>query len=514
MYRIVHRTNYRYSAPVSRCRNEAHLRPRDTDRQHCLASDLVVEPTPTSWSERTDFFGNPVFSFVVDGPFDELTVTSTSSVSVSGREPLPATGPAWEQVRDRWPTDLSAEMLAAREFCFESPLVPPRPGSARYAEPSFPAGRPLVEGDRRAHRADLQRLRLRPRVHHGDHAARGGAAAFRRGVCQDFAHLAIGCLRSMGLAARYVSGYLETAPPEGEERLVGADASHAWPSVFVPGWGWLDVDPTNDKIVGSTYVTTAWGRDYSDVSPLKGIVFGGGDSHLLDVSVDVTRSPVRPTGGRLTTVDPAGPRTPTTLACRAHPDHRRGAGHRRGHRGRAVPGRPRGHRHGPGRLAARGARRGPAPSPRRHRRGIGRHRLGRRPASSTPSSTTPPSRAKGPWRSFPIDRLPHMFETNTFGPLRIVQQVLPGWRSPGKRRGGQHELGPGPGGHAPRGSLLGHQVRPRGLSETLHYELGHFGIRVVIIQPGYIAPGMKPADEVTGEPRLPASCGNSGRGPT
>ncbi len=108
-------------------------------------------------------------------------------------------------------------------------------------------------------------------------------------MCQDFAHLAVGCVRSMGLAARYVSGYLETAPPPGEERLVGADASHAWLSVFVPGWGWLDLDPTNDMIVGSTYVTTAWGRDYADVSPLKGIVFGGGDSHTLDVAVDVSR---------------------------------------------------------------------------------------------------------------------------------------------------------------------------------------------------------------------------------
>jgi transglutaminase-like putative cysteine protease len=113
---------------------------------------------------------------------------------------------------------------------------------------------------------------------------------FRRGVCQDFAHLAIGCVRSVGLAARYVSGYLETSPPEGEERLIGADASHAWLSVYVPGWGWLDVDPTNDQIVGATYVTAAWGRDYADVSPLKGIVFGGGDSNLLEVSVDVSRA--------------------------------------------------------------------------------------------------------------------------------------------------------------------------------------------------------------------------------
>jgi transglutaminase-like putative cysteine protease len=289
MYRIVHRTDYRYVALVSRCRNQAHLRPRDTDRQRCLASELVVEPTPTSWTERSDFFGNPVASFAVDGPFNELTVVSTSSVSVSGQEPLPASGPAWEQVRDRLGDDLSPEMLDASEFCFESPLVPSSLGVRSYAEPSFPAGRPLVEGI-----DDLT-----GRIYH-DFAYDPGFTTvttpleevlqFRRGVCQDFAHLAIGCLRSMGLAARYVSGYLETEPPPGAERLIGADASHAWPSVFVPGWGWLDVDPTNDRIVDSTYVTTAWGRDYSDVSPLKGIVFGGGDSHTLEVSVDVTRT--------------------------------------------------------------------------------------------------------------------------------------------------------------------------------------------------------------------------------
>jgi transglutaminase-like putative cysteine protease len=291
MYRIVHRTNYRYNAPVSRCRNEAHLRPRDTARQHCVASDLVVEPTPTSWSERTDFFGNPVLSFVVDGPFNELTVTATSAVSVSGGEPLPPTGPGWEQVRDSLAADLSAEMLSAREFCFESPLVPLSSDVHAYAKPSFTGGRPVV-----ATIAEVTERIFNDFVYDPGFTTvttpLEEVLSFRRGVCQDFAHLAIGCFRSMGLAARYVSGYLETAAPEGGERQIGADASHAWPSVFVPGWGWLDIDPTNDQIVGSTYVTTAWGRDYSDVSPLKGIVFGGGSSHLLDVSVDVTRTSV------------------------------------------------------------------------------------------------------------------------------------------------------------------------------------------------------------------------------
>ena len=287
-FRVVHRTQYRYKAPVSRCRNEAHLRPRDTDRQHCLANDVAVEPAPVSWTERTDFFGNSVANFAVDGPFDELVVTSTSDVAVAVREPLPAVGPVWEQARQVLNSELTSDMLAARQYCFDSPLVPPSSKLRQYAEPSFRPGRGLVDAV----------AELTDRIIH-DFAYDPGFTTvttpldevlrFRRGVCQDFAHLAIGCLRAVGLSARYVSGYLETAPPPGKERLVGADASHAWAAVFVPGWGWLDIDPTNDRAVGSSYVTTAWGRDYSDVSPLKGIVFGGGDSHTLEVSVDVTR---------------------------------------------------------------------------------------------------------------------------------------------------------------------------------------------------------------------------------
>ena len=189
----------------------------------------------------------------------------------------------------RWPTDLSAEMLSTPGSSASSRRwSPSRPTSAPMPSPRSPPGRPVVEAI-----AELTERIFNDFVYDPGFTTvttpLEEVLAFRRGVCQDFAHLAIGCFRSMGLAARYVSGYLETAPPEGGERRIGADASHAWPSVFVPGWGWLDVDPTNDKIVGSTYVTTAWGRDYSDVSPLKGIVFGGGDSHLLDVSVDVTR---------------------------------------------------------------------------------------------------------------------------------------------------------------------------------------------------------------------------------
>jgi len=287
-FQVVHRTRYRYSAPVSRCRNEAHLRPRDTERQTCLSNTVEVSPTPVSWTERTDFFGNTVMAFAVDGPFDELVITSTSEVAVEVREPLPAVGPAWEDARDLLVSDLSPRMLDARQYCFDSPLVPPTSTVAEYAAPTFVPGRSLVDAV-----AELTARIFEDFVYDPGFTTvttpLADVVLHRRGVCQDFAHLALGCLRSVGLAARYVSGYLETAPPPGADRLIGADASHAWAAVFVPGWGWLDIDPTNDRVVGSSYVTIAWGRDYSDVSPLKGIVFGGGDAHTLDVSVDVSR---------------------------------------------------------------------------------------------------------------------------------------------------------------------------------------------------------------------------------
>jgi transglutaminase-like putative cysteine protease len=287
IYRVEHRTTYRYGGPVSRSRNEAHLRPRDTGTQRCLTHELAVRPEPATWSERADYFGNPVVAFAVDGPLDELTVTASSTVAVDGPA-APPRGPAWEEVRDRLATSRDPELVAAREFCLPSPLVDPGSEVAAFAAPSFAAGRPVVEAV----------VDLAGRIHAQFGFDPGvttvttpvdDVLVHRRGVCQDFAHLAVGCLRTRGLAARYVSGYLETTPPEGTDRLVGADASHAWLAVLVPGYGWLDFDPTNDALVGETYVTTAWGRDYSDVSPLKGVVFGGGAGHLLEVAVDVVR---------------------------------------------------------------------------------------------------------------------------------------------------------------------------------------------------------------------------------
>jgi transglutaminase-like putative cysteine protease len=287
-FRIEHTTSYRYGQPVTLCHNEAHLRPRNAPRQQCADSTVIVEPLPAVWQERTDYFGNPVLYFTVQEPHATLTVTARSEVQLADRDPaLPAASPPWDSVTHQLTRDTSSLALEAREFCLDSPLVTTSAELALYASPSFTPGRPLLDAvddlSRRIHREftyDPQFTTVTTPL----------ADVFerRRGVCQDFAHVAIACLRAIHLPARYVSGYLESIPPAGAARRPGADASHAWFAVYVPDLGWVDFDPTNDQIVTRQHVTTAWGRDYSDVTPLKGVVFGGGH-HTLEVAVDVVR---------------------------------------------------------------------------------------------------------------------------------------------------------------------------------------------------------------------------------
>jgi transglutaminase-like putative cysteine protease len=233
--------------------------------------------------EHEDIYGNPVAFFAVEGPHRRLSVTSRAAVEVAAPPPLPARSPAWETVRD----GIDALPIEVFDFVVDSPLAAADPAYASYAAGSFPAGRGLVEGlvdlTHRLHR-DLEFAPGETTV------ATPIADVFRerRGVCQDFAHLQIACLRSLGLPARYVSGYLETSPPADEPRLVGVDASHAWIAVYVPGTGWLDADPTNDRVPVDRHVTLAWGRDYADVSPLRGVILGGGEQRTR-VSVDLVR---------------------------------------------------------------------------------------------------------------------------------------------------------------------------------------------------------------------------------
>jgi uncharacterized alpha-E superfamily protein/transglutaminase-like putative cysteine protease len=287
LYRVVHTTTYEYAAPVEQSYNEAHLRPRQTDFQVCTTYSLDIDPDPSTRFESVDPFGNNVATFVVQGGFERMTVTATSEVRVSA-PPSPPAGPPWESVRTLLEIDRQPAARDARRCRAPSRLVPTSNSLADYAQVSFEPGRPVVEAV----------MDLTDRIYREFDYEPGFTSistpllevlAQRRGVCQDFAHLMVGCIRSLGLAARYVSGYIETTPPPGQERLVGADASHAWASVYLPGWGWVDVDPTNDQFVAESYITTAWGRDYWDVSPLRGSVEGGGGSHRLDVAVDVSR---------------------------------------------------------------------------------------------------------------------------------------------------------------------------------------------------------------------------------
>ena len=284
-YRVTHVTTYRYEEPASVCHNELRLTPRSGGRQRTRRTQLRVDPTPSVLAPHVDFFGNQVHFVALHEPHRQLTVTAKSDVDVAPAEPPSAT-PPWEAVRDRLRSDRDAEVLATYQFAFESPHVEIDPEVLAWAAGSFPPGRPLADAV----------LALTNRIHADftyDPDATSVATPVtevlreRRGVCQDFAHLEIACLRALGLAARYVSGYILTTPPEGATRLVGADASHAWLSVWLGDAGWLDVDPTNDLLPSDQHVTVAWGRDYGDVSPLRGVVLGGGE-HTMTVAVDVS----------------------------------------------------------------------------------------------------------------------------------------------------------------------------------------------------------------------------------
>lgn len=288
--RVVHRTTYDYDEPVIHAYNEAHLRPRDTPGQHCLSHQLDVSPAPVSRTETTDPFGNRVTVFSVDGGFDHLSIEATSEV-VTSVLPPPPSGPPWESVRAMLDIDRQSTGRDARQYRAPSRLVPAEEPFHEYALRSFRPSAPLVEAT----------VDLATRIHR-DFTYEPGVTTIttpllevyehKRGVCQDFAHFMIACLRSLGLSARYVSGYIRSASTPGDHALVGGDASHAWAAICLPGWGWIDIDPTNDQLVGCTHVTTAWGRDYGDVSPIRGSVEGGGRSHRLQVSVRVEALPV------------------------------------------------------------------------------------------------------------------------------------------------------------------------------------------------------------------------------
>jgi transglutaminase-like putative cysteine protease len=282
-YHISHTTQYDYSDAVSVSHHVARLTPRTLPHQTCERSELEVEPGAALTERHVDYYGNAMTFFAMQVSHKRLSVRARSLVKVEATPvPRASSSPPWEAA-----AELQRLPLEAIEFALELRQARVTGAMATYARASFPARRPLLEGV-----ADLT-----ARIHRDftyDPKATTIATSLtqvfesRRGVCQDFARLEIACLRTLGIPARYVSGYLETVPPPGQLRLVGADASHAWLAVYCPTHGWVDVDPTNNLFPSGTHVTLAWGLDYADVSPIRGVILGGGD-HSLKVSVDIAR---------------------------------------------------------------------------------------------------------------------------------------------------------------------------------------------------------------------------------
>ena len=284
--RITHKTTYRYGETASTSHHEARLTPRASENQRTLTHELEILPEPTVRRGRLDFFGNKTTYFGLTEPHQQLQIEARSLVEVTLRSDIDCAGsPAWETVCTRLRSDRRRDTLQAYQMAFESTHVRFSEELIEYAATAFEPSRPILS----VAQALMHKIHAEFRYDPNATDVNTGLDVVlekRRGVCQDFAHLLAGCLRSRGLAARYVSGYLLTQPPPGKPRLVGADASHAWVSVWVPEQGWIDFDPTNDLIPGEQHVTLAYGRDFSDVTPVRGVILGGGQ-HTIQVAVDV-----------------------------------------------------------------------------------------------------------------------------------------------------------------------------------------------------------------------------------
>lgn len=287
IYDVSHRTTYAYRKPVLQSQHLMHLTPLDGAHQRVRRHSLLIEPAPSASAERRDYFGNVMSILTIEDEHSELVVHARSTVEVRAPDrPMLALSTPWEQVAGKAFTSDGAINVGVLQFASASRHTPPIAEAVDYARPSFAPGRPILEAS----------LDLTRRIYHEfrfDSTATDISTPVahvlqeRRGVCQDFAHLAITCLRALGLPVRYVSGYILTYPPPGTEKLKGADASHAWISVWAPEAGWADFDPTNGVMPGEEHITLAYGRDYDDVSPISGVLLGG-SRQTMDVAVDVT----------------------------------------------------------------------------------------------------------------------------------------------------------------------------------------------------------------------------------
>lgn len=293
-YQVVHETRYDYESPVVLSQQLLHLTPRALPWQQREQHRIRIEPEPAEISGREDYFGNPVTQILLAAPHARLGVRAESRVSVSPRAALAGemqVAEPWEALRDRLRSPVSAPLAEPAQYLFESPHVECFRELSNYAAPCFARGRPMLEAARELTRRIHADFRFDPKATSVSTPLRE-VLAKRHGVCQDFAHFMLGCLRSIGLAARYVSGYILTTPPPGRPRLVGADASHAWVALWCGGQGenagWVELDPTNDCLAGEEHITLAWGRDFSDVTPMRGVILGGGAEQSLKVRVTVT----------------------------------------------------------------------------------------------------------------------------------------------------------------------------------------------------------------------------------
>ena len=288
LYSVEHTTKYNYHEHVSLCHNIAALTPRDTEKQTCKSFNLIISPLPDVLEQHTDFFGNKVYYFVIEQEHEELTVTVKSKVerfnTVNELTAYPQQ--SWESVRDMLKSP-GGELIEVKQFLHPTEITLATPGIKEYAQESFTPGRPLFEAAYDLIKRIYKDFKFTPGFTTISTPLTEVMKA-KKGVCQDFAHFAISCIHSMGLPARYVSGYLETIAPPGKEKLSGVDASHAWISVFIPGMGWVDFDPTNNQLATEQYITIGWGRDYFDIVPLKGVIMSS-SSHELKVSVDVKK---------------------------------------------------------------------------------------------------------------------------------------------------------------------------------------------------------------------------------
>lgn len=289
-YRIKHTTEYLYADRVSHCYNLAHIIPRDSLRQKRIRSNVNVLPYAAYSSKRTDYYGNMAYHFEIQKPHNKLVITSTSEVDTEPQhsELSLDLGITCAEAKQLLKSNASPDTLLAREFLYDSPLVKGLDSLRDYAADCFQDNDTLLSCAMKLTRKIYTEFTYSPESTTVSTPLEE-VLETKKGVCQDFAHLQIGCLRALGFPAKYVSGYIETLPPPGQEKLVGSDASHAWISVYSPSEGWFEFDPTNNCIAGEQHILTAWGRDYSDVTPLRGVLFGGGEAPILNISVDVAR---------------------------------------------------------------------------------------------------------------------------------------------------------------------------------------------------------------------------------